>query len=108
MGMFYTFFVTLIILYFIKLVASFFLPASSSSAGVYDEENRLEDEYQATMGQYWRSGLDPMGRPQIPMVELERPQQPPIVTHTRLPFFTRSRDASLSPQLPPVYRHGTL
>ncbi|KAM7198215.1 Rh-like protein/ammonium transporter [Naviculisporaceae sp. PSN 640] len=68
-GMVYTFLVTLAILYFMKFVAGIFhTPAPT------DEENCfLEDEYQPTMAQGWRSGLDRLGRPRLPVTAVTSP-----------------------------------
>ncbi|KAK4204547.1 putative ammonium transporter [Triangularia verruculosa] len=62
-GMGYTFFVTLGILYLMKLVAFLFGKSSWSQTGVYSDSNRLEDNFQAVVQQQWRGDLDPEGRP---------------------------------------------
>lgn len=62
-GMGYTFFMTLGILYLMKLVAFMFGKSSWSQTGVYSDSNRLEDNFQAVVQQQWRGDLDPEGRP---------------------------------------------
>lgn len=62
MGMAYTFVVTIFILYSIKLFVGIFLKSATDTDV---ERYNLEDEYQATMTQYWRSGLDSLGRPRV-------------------------------------------
>ncbi|KAK3393869.1 ammonium transporter AmtB-like domain-containing protein [Podospora didyma] len=78
-GMGYTFFMTLGILYLMKLVVYMSLCGSTKwrHIAVYDELNRLEDEFQATIQQQWQGDLDPEGRPlpRFPTPIEDRPQQ---------------------------------
>jgi hypothetical protein len=73
----YTFLATLAILYFMKFVAFLFM-RTGSEIGVYSEETRLEDEFQATITQQLRGGLDRWGQPIPLQVIPDRPMQAPV------------------------------
>ncbi|KAK3389952.1 ammonium transporter AmtB-like domain-containing protein [Podospora didyma] len=82
-GMAYTFFMTLAILYFMKVVAYLFGGLPWSQTAVYSDSNRLEDEFQAIIQQQWRGNLDPEGRPYtVKLGQIEQLQQlglsPPV------------------------------
>ncbi|KAM7182687.1 Rh-like protein/ammonium transporter [Rhypophila sp. PSN 637] len=73
-GMAYTFLVTILILYTMQFVTSIFHSGSPYSD---PEKNYLEDTYQATMAQYWQSGLDSLGRPLAPKASSTVPAERP-------------------------------
>ncbi|KAM7215154.1 Rh-like protein/ammonium transporter [Rhypophila decipiens] len=75
MGMAYTFVVTLLILYAMKLATRIFHKSDSPYSDI--EICYLEDTYQATMDQYWRSGLDNLGRPRVSTVASTIPPEGP-------------------------------
>ncbi|KAK4209663.1 Rh-like protein/ammonium transporter [Rhypophila decipiens] len=74
-GMAYTFLVTILILYSMKLVTSIFPKSGSPYSD--PEKSYLEDTYQATMAQYWQSGLDPLGRPRATTARSTAPAERP-------------------------------
>ncbi|KAK3366748.1 ammonium transporter AmtB-like domain-containing protein [Lasiosphaeria ovina] len=78
-GLGYTFFMTLAILYFMKVVAYLFSGSSWRRTAVYSDKNRLEDEFQATVQQQWRGDLDLEGRafPKALLPPPAPPERPP-------------------------------
>ncbi|KAK0630210.1 ammonium transporter AmtB-like domain-containing protein [Bombardia bombarda] len=105
-GMCYTFVMSLAILYFMKLVASIFMSTPWKQIAVYDDENRLEDEFQATISQQWRSDLDPLGRIHASPVQRER--QRPVAIPMRPIHGSQTQSPGSSPKLTPVgsEQHG--
>ncbi|KAK3693468.1 ammonium transporter AmtB-like domain-containing protein [Podospora appendiculata] len=93
-GMAYSFLMTLVILYAMKLVAYMFMPTPWKQAAEYD------DEFQATMDQQWRHQLDAQGRPRAPPFQRPRPQQA-VIPMQRYPP-PPDLPAIPSPELQPV------